>query len=481
VPTSEPTPAPRDALAIALIVVVGAVLFLPFLGREDHWGSHEDRHAEIAREFSISGDWLVPRLNGRIYYDKPPLLHWLAAGCYALSGEPTMAGARLPCALAAIAGLVALYAIGTCLGSRRAALLAGLFLAATRVYAVMARTARPDMLLCAFMLGACAAAAWALRDGTRPAAARLAALLFGAGVGLATLAKGPLGLAFPIVFAALVALERRRSPIRDAAAGALAVVGFAAVLLAWVVPVLLHPGGWEYLRRVVLQPDLTTGVEQHARPPYHVLGYLAAGCPPFWLFLALEIADVARRRARPRAGLLMALAGLVLFAALPGKRWHYLLPVYPFVALAAADAVDRRLDRGRAWRVATAASVAFWVVALPIWYGALEPRYGEINRARLFSLKVAEMVPREAPLAAIAGIGEGIAFVARRHVEPVDAEEAAAWLAGRADGFVAMVLQSRPALERALGRPVRVVYEDLTPERDGRPPDPEERYALVAN
>ena len=61
-----------------LIVASGLILFFNLWARslENH---DYLRYAEVAREMIRSGDWIVPRYNGEVYLDKPPLLFWLIA------------------------------------------------------------------------------------------------------------------------------------------------------------------------------------------------------------------------------------------------------------------------------------------------------------------------------------------------------------------------------------------------------------------
>ena len=66
----------RDLLILALL---SALLFLPGLGRRDVWNPDEARYAEVAREMRLAGSWAVPRLNGEVYTQKPPLLFWSIA------------------------------------------------------------------------------------------------------------------------------------------------------------------------------------------------------------------------------------------------------------------------------------------------------------------------------------------------------------------------------------------------------------------
>ncbi len=60
----------------ALVAALGLATLLPFIGETRDVGTHELRHAEIAREMAESGELLVPTLLGREYVDKP--LHVVA-------------------------------------------------------------------------------------------------------------------------------------------------------------------------------------------------------------------------------------------------------------------------------------------------------------------------------------------------------------------------------------------------------------------
>ena len=64
---------------VLLLCALGAATFLPSLPLRDLWNPDEPRYAEVAREMRVTGEWLVPHLNGEIYSEKPPLLFWLSA------------------------------------------------------------------------------------------------------------------------------------------------------------------------------------------------------------------------------------------------------------------------------------------------------------------------------------------------------------------------------------------------------------------
>jgi len=56
----------------------------------------EGRYSDIGRWMFISGDWLVPRLNGIPFFHKPPLLYWLEAGSFQLFGVHVWAARLIP-------------------------------------------------------------------------------------------------------------------------------------------------------------------------------------------------------------------------------------------------------------------------------------------------------------------------------------------------------------------------------------------------
>src|SRR4051794_34543966 len=87
---------------LLLLVLLGVLFFLPGLGQISLFDRDEPRFPTAARTMAVTGDFLVPRFNGDLRPDKPPLVYWLMNLTYAATGSFGELGARLPSALCSI-------------------------------------------------------------------------------------------------------------------------------------------------------------------------------------------------------------------------------------------------------------------------------------------------------------------------------------------------------------------------------------------
>src|SRR5258708_10699786 len=92
-----------------LILVTLYVCYFSHLGVIGFVGPDEPRYAWIARDMAETGDWVTPRLYGKPWFEKPPLLYWGSAFFFQLIGSsaPEVA-ARLPRAISAFLATLAL-------------------------------------------------------------------------------------------------------------------------------------------------------------------------------------------------------------------------------------------------------------------------------------------------------------------------------------------------------------------------------------
>jgi 4-amino-4-deoxy-L-arabinose transferase-like glycosyltransferase len=355
--TSSPR-ALADRRLHVLVVAAAALLLLAGLGSLDLWAPDEPRYAQVAEEMRSgvhgSAGLVLLHLNGEPYTHKPPLYFWLAAALGAPGGRVTELAARLPSALSGIA----LVALTLHLGSRMlgggAGWLGAALLLTTHSFAHLARRVQIDPLL-ALLETTALAAFLRLEQGLGSRAANLAGLHVA--LGLAVLAKGPVGFLVPLlVIATYLVWERRAREI-------------PGLLPPWALVLSLGPGLVWLGGMLALAPPGTFGEAvgtnllgrflagtSHARPFFYYLYQFPVEALP-WTVLWPAVFLAARRhvfRADPSAGseatrrawrfLLSWLgASVVFFSLSTGKRGPYLLPALPAAALLCADACLRLL------------------------------------------------------------------------------------------------------------------------------------------
>jgi 4-amino-4-deoxy-L-arabinose transferase-like glycosyltransferase len=360
---------------LAILALLAALLFLPGLGRRDLWNPDEARYAEVAREMLLLGHWAVPRLNGQVYTQKPPLFFWAIAFSGWIAGDLNETTARLPTALSAIAAVLLVFRIGHRFFGRRAAWIAAAAFATCFKILWQGRFGQIDMTLTALVL----LGVWFWVRAYTEDRPRLY-LLFFVAAGLATLAKGPVGLLPPLLsMLAFLGFTRNRREIGRMSLG-LGLLLWAAVVLAWLVPAGLD-GGRAYLEQIVFKQNVTRYADpwHHFQPWYYYLTLIPGEFFP-WSFLLPTALVVGWKRIaeKPaRDGFLFCLCWaavtVLFFSVSPAKRSVYILTMYPAMALMVGAALDRvaaEWPRWRRWLAIpfglAAGLILLIVVALPV-------------------------------------------------------------------------------------------------------------------
>jgi len=334
---------------VAALMLLVAVVFFFRLGDRTLWSSMEGRVAEIAAEMTDTGDYIMPRINGRVELTKPPLAHWLVAGSFRVFGRSAFT-ARLPSALAALATVLAVYFFGRRLAGHWCGIFSAGTLATALDFVWMGRCARIDnvfsllvvLAILLFYLG---------YTGRGRAGLWVAAF---ACMGLAVMAKGPAGIGIPLG-AIVLFLAVRRDLAALVSWPTLAGLCVCTVLAApWHVFVLRVAS--EDDRRFFLVGQLGEWLEGERqqswvwlRTIWKYIPYLLKGLFPWSIFLPVGIAVAAKQHARTlRSGILLPLVwlvgGLVAFSLSGTKAARYLLPMYPAAALIVGFAWARLLQ-----------------------------------------------------------------------------------------------------------------------------------------
>ena len=129
------------------LIWVQLLLIATGIGLRDPWPADEPRFALVARDMVATGEWLLPRVGGHVYADKPPLFFWLIGIC--LEATRSLRIAFLLPSFFAGCGCVALvYDLGRRLWNRETGLAAGLALLFTVQFVWQARQAQIDATLC---------------------------------------------------------------------------------------------------------------------------------------------------------------------------------------------------------------------------------------------------------------------------------------------------------------------------------------------
>ena len=369
---------PKALPAILLLSFFLLAYILP-LGARDLAVPDETRYGEIPREMIASGDWIVPRLDGVRYFEKPVMGYWVQAGSLRLFGENNFA-VRLPSALAVgLAALLIWLLVGRAIPGRdrenrfMAFLAALIFLSCFEVFGV-GNAAVLDSLL-AFFLTACIAAFYRATESP-PGGYREKGFLMLAGLacGLAFLTKGFLAIAVPVMVLAPYLIWQRRYadllrmtwlPILTAVVVALP----WSVLIYWKEPDFWRFFFWnEHIRRFMADNA------QH-KEAFWFFFLAAPGMFLPWTFVVPAAVSGVRTRLIEQGAVSRLLKLCICWLVLPflffslskGKLLTYILPCFPPFAILMAFGLSQMLaqaPRSKLFQRGVAASAALFGLIL---------------------------------------------------------------------------------------------------------------------
>lgn len=344
-------------LHLLLLLVVCAIIFGFKVGDYDFWGRHgEARRAEVSREMVVSGNWLVPHLNGKPFVTKPPLYYWAAAAMFELTGRFDELSARIPSIIAGTLGVLVTYFWASVMFSARVGLLAGIILATSFLYGGMARTAGLDMMLTLFTTAALFC--FTLGDLRRKTAAHLSGkwnmstvmyFLSALCIGLGTMTKNPIGFAVPLLaIGTFILLTRDFKLFLETRPWWLLMV-FLFVVLPWFLLVYLRvPDLFDILHQETLGRYTDPEGTPHYEPFYYYIPALGAFAPWVIFLPGVVISWVSKKFHQiSRSHLFVIVAAVMtflLFSSVGSKREYYLLPIYPFLAILVAKYWDEYLE-----------------------------------------------------------------------------------------------------------------------------------------
>ncbi|WP_017652895.1 ArnT family glycosyltransferase [Fortiea contorta] len=314
---------------LALLIASG-IMFLILLGNLPLRDWDEGTYAIVAREIYRYGNWIYPTLQGEPFILKPPLMQWLIALCYQIGGISEFT-TRFPGAVLTSLGVPLLYLVGRLVFNQS---LPALFTAL--VYLTMlpvvrhGRLAMLDGITISFLLLLLFCLLKAKED-------KKYALGAGFCLGLITLTKGILVLVLGGIAGIFLLVNRQLFLLKNPYLWLGMLLGNAPAI-AWYVAQWQHYGNT--FLAVHFQDQsfnrLGQAVEGHSGPPWYYLIELLKYSFPWLLFLPGGLYLALKKRQTSWGSLI--LVGTIIYlgtiSIMGTKLPWYIIPVYPFLALA---------------------------------------------------------------------------------------------------------------------------------------------------
>ena len=377
--------------ACAYLVLICLLAFLPGFFQIPAVDRDEARFAQATKQMIETGDLIDIRFQDESRYKKPVGIYWLQAAAVKAGEEIIGPRAlariwlyRIPSLIGAVGAVLLTYWAALAFVPRRAAVIAGAMMATSILLGVEARLAKTDAMLLLTVVAAMGALgrAYLMASGRHERASHPWYLpsIFWTAVAAGILLKGPLILMFVVLTAAtLVALDRSAKWL--AALKPLAGIAWVLVLvLPWFIAIVARSGDSFFAEslRHDLFAKIGSAQESHGAPPGTYLILFFATFFPGAMLAPLAAPSVWRARGEPGTRFLLAwtVPAWIVLEIVVTKLPHYVLPLYPAIAILVAGAVDRQtltqqrwLARAPAWWFILAVAGAIATVVLNVWIG----------------------------------------------------------------------------------------------------------------
>jgi len=349
----------------SFVVIIGifVLLYILPLGIRPIIIPDESRYAEIPREMIASGDWVVPRLNGLRYFEKPVMGYWLNALSIKLFGENAFA-ARFPSAAATgLSALMIFLLIRRFSGEITAATLAALiFLTSFIVYGIGTFNVL-DSMLAMFVTASMTSFFFAHNAEPSKKKKNVFLLLFGVFCGFAFLTKGFLAFAIPVV--AIVPFMIWEGRFKELfIIPWLPIIAAVLVVIPWAVMVHFKaPDFWHFFVWIEhIKRFLSSEAQHHESFWYYIYLFPAAALPWTFLFPAaiLGVKKTGIKTSITRYAICWFFFPFLFFTVSKGKILTYILPCFPPFAMLMSTGLKKYFETGGKKLF----SVAVWSLAL---------------------------------------------------------------------------------------------------------------------
>ena len=324
-------------LTFSLVIFVPGISSIPPLDRD------ESRFAQASKQMIETGDYVDIRFQETPRYKKPVGAYWVqAATVNTLSPDKlnSIWAYRIPSLLASLAAVILTYAIACLFVKREVALFSGILLASSFLLNAEAHMAKTDALLLLSLL----ITQYGLARTYKGDISFLSWLYFWAGLGLSILLKGPI---IPVIIlltiVTLCCFDRNLNLIKQLRPMTGVLIA-TAISLPWVIAVQISSSG-AFLKKSIgvdLLPKLMGGVESHGMPPGYYLLMLIIAFWPSSLFIWPSLIYFIKAKKDIFFKFIIAwlVPAWIMLEIVPTKLPHYVLPLYPAIAITVAKAMD---------------------------------------------------------------------------------------------------------------------------------------------
>ncbi|GAB1716311.1 MAG: glycosyl transferase, family 39 [Nitrobacter sp.] len=361
--------ASRHIRSVLFLAIIGLLFFLPGFFNIPPIDRDEPRFAQATKQMVESGDFVDIRFQSEVRYKKPVGIYWLQAAAVETASSLGLPRAqiriwlyRVPSLIGAIGAVLLTYWAALAFVSRRSAVLAGLMMCSSVLLGVEARLAKTDAMLLLTVVAAMGALAriylsWQ-RHGNLDRPSWVYPAIFWTALAGGILLKGPLILMFVGLTIGTVAILDRSASWLWRLRPVWGLMWMLVLVLPWFVAIFLRAGdtffadsiGGDMLSKLAAQ-------ESHGAPPgtYFLLFWITfwPGAP----LAGLGAPAVWRARREPEVRFLLAwlMPSWIVLELVLTKLPHYVLPLYPSVAILSVWALEHRLlsiswlRKGAAW------------------------------------------------------------------------------------------------------------------------------------
>jgi len=340
--------------AVAFLIAVSLISFLPGFINIPPVDRDEARFAQATKQMIESGDYIDIRYQDEVRYKKPVGIYWLQAGVVKVAEAVGVPQARtqiwlyrIPSLLGATGAVLLTYWAALAFVTRRTAYLAGVMMATSLLLGVEARLAKTDAMLLLCCVAALGVMARAYLQSTDRDIGWGHALILWTALAVGILLKGPLILMVVGLAAVSLAIADRSARWLMRLRPLVGILWLLILVLPWFVAIMARAGD-SFLQESVAQDLLAKvfqGQETHGAPPgYYLLLFWFTFWPAAPL-AAIVAPSVWRERREPAMRFLLAwiVPSWIVFELVITKLPHYVLPLYPAIAILIASAIERRV------------------------------------------------------------------------------------------------------------------------------------------